>query len=86
MGLFDRRQLSDADVQALARAIVEESERRSSAKKQPERKKTKYITRQCKYCGYRVTYLANNTPPGVVCAKRGSGKPHIWQTLGYTYK
>lgn len=48
--------------------------------------KSKYVTKQCKYCGYRVTYLAKGIPPGVTCPKRGKGQPHVWQTLGYEFK
>lgn len=50
------------------------------------RKKSKYVTKQCKYCGYRVTYLATGITPGTTCPKRGKGQPHVWQTLGYEYK
>ena len=54
--------------------------------KTTSRKKTKYVTKQCKYCGYRVTYLATGITPGTTCPKRGKGQPHVWQTLGYEYK
>ena len=50
------------------------------------KRKSKFVTRQCKYCGYRVTCLANSIPPGTTCPKRGKGQPHVWQVLGYEYK
>lgn len=50
------------------------------------RKKSKYVSKQCKHCGYRVTYLATGITPGTTCPKRSKGQPHVWQTLGYEYK
>ena len=53
----------------------------------PLSKKTKLITKQCKYCGYKVTQLAHGIPiTGADCPRRKKGQPHVWQTLGYTYR
>ena len=52
----------------------------------PNAGKMKLKTIQCKYCGYRVTLLANGIIPASFCPKRGKNQPHVWQTLGYQYK
>lgn len=49
-------------------------------------KKTKYITRQCKYCGYRVTRAESAQLPGTACPQRKNHQPHIWQVLGCEYR
>ena len=65
--------------------LIESMDRKPKTKITP-RKKTKYVMKQCKYCGYRVAYLAHGMTPGTTCPKRGKGQPHVWQTLGYEYK
>ena len=62
------------------------AERAKKAKTSPNAGKTKYVTKQCKMCGRRITYNATGIPPGGVCPRRGKDQPHIWQTLGYQYK
>ena len=82
----DDKKRTDEETLRLAKAIVAEASKNKKTAKFPNTGKTKYVTKQCKYCGYRVTYLANGIPPGVTCPKRGKGQPHVWQTLGYSYK
>lgn len=65
--------------------LFKDEDRKSVITSTP-RKKSKYVTKQCKYCGYRVTYLATGITPGTTCPRRGKGQPHVWQTLGYEYK
>lgn len=85
MGLFgkSKREEELEKQNALLRSMLAE---KSTVKKPTAPKKTKYVTRQCKYCGYRVTHLASGIVPGTTCPKRKSGQPHIWQILGYEYK
>lgn len=88
MGLFgkSKRELELERQNAMLRSMLADSANKSSSKKPAAPKKTKYVTRQCKYCGYRVTHLAAGIVPGTTCPKRKSGQPHIWQILGYEYK
>lgn len=89
MGLFGptkkEKELA-AQKQLLAALLASESKNKKNTKS-PTARKTKYVTKQCKYCGYRVTYLANGIPvTGANCPRRSKGQPHVWQTLGYQYK
>ena len=85
MGLFgkSKREKELEKQNAMLKSMLAE---KSTSKKSTPPKKTKYVTRQCKYCGYRVTHLASGIVPGTTCPKRKSGQPHIWQILGYEYK
>ena len=88
MGLFGKskkEKQQEAEIKLLKTLLAAEAQNKSKPKS-PTAGKTKYVTKQCKYCGYRVTYLANGIPPGVTCPRRGKGQPHVWQTLGYEYK
>ena len=88
MGLFgkSKREIELEKQNALLKSMLANSSSTTSSKKPTQPKKTKYVTRQCKYCGYRVTHLAAGIVPGTTCPKRKSGQPHIWQILGYEYK
>ena len=51
-----------------------------------QKKKSKLVTKQCKYCGHKVTYYANNGTPSGTCPRRKNGQPHIWQIIGTEYR
>lgn len=88
MGLFgkSKREKELEKQNAILKSMLANSSSNAAPKKPTQPKKTKYVTRQCKYCGYRVTHLAAGIVPGTTCPKRKSGQPHIWQILGYEYK
>lgn len=88
MGLFGKskkEKQKEAEAKLLKALFIAEAKNKS-AQSLPTTGKSKLITKQCRYCGHRVTYLVHGMPPGTTCPKRGKGQPHVWQTLGYQYR